>query len=341
MNIYVDIDNIVADFEGAFRRFVNRKKGRCLKQSDINEFDFFKCFGISKEEEAAIHREFILRNGYRKLKSVKGSIKGIRKLESIGDVFLITARPEALRNITLEWLEHKGIRIREDHIIFSKNKADDRHDIDVIIEDKWEDSIDLAGKGCEVILLDYPWNRKRRADGNILLQSNIRRVYSWKDILVGINTAAEKKKEALDKDSAILKIWEESIKVQMHFNEMIMRNRITFASIIFAAFGAVLAIQKLYPTSVNSGTQLSTIVIIIAGIGIISYALVDIFYYYKLLVGAVKFTEQLDRNNKGLGLTSSITKEIGHKGAFLTLVCYYLIIFAGLVVTLLLKANIN
>jgi len=185
MNIYVDIDNIVADFERAFRRYINKKKGRCLKQSDISEFDFFKCFGISKEEEAAIHQEFIRRDGYRKLKAIKGSIKGIRKLKSIGDVFLITARPEALRKITLEWLDHKGIRIGEDHVIFSKNKADDRHDIDVIIEDKWEDSIDLAGKGYEVILLDYPWNRKRAANGNILLQSNIRRAYSWKELMYG------------------------------------------------------------------------------------------------------------------------------------------------------------
>ena len=346
MNIYVDIDNIVADFEGAFRRNLNKKKNRSLKQADISEFDFFRCYGISKEEEGAIHQEFIKRGGYRKLKKIKGSKQGIKELKRIGDVFLITARPEALRKITTDWLNHKGIDIREDHVIFSKNKADDRHAIDIIVEDKWEDAIDLAEKGYEVILYDYPWNRKRGLSGNIINNSKIGRVYSWKDIIANVGVAAEKKREIVEKDSAVLKIWKESIRVQMHFNEMIMRNRITFASIIFAAFGAVLTLQKLAQPSesggaaVNGGVQLSTVILIITAIAILSYGLVDIGYYYRLLVGAVKFTEQIDKKYRGLGLTSSITKEIKHSVAMWMLIGYYLIIILGLVMTALIKSRI-
>lgn len=340
MNIFVDIDNIIADFEGAFRRYLNKKKNKCLKQVNINEFEFYKCFGISKEEEKNIHQEFVEKGGYRKLKRIKGCKKGIKKLKNIGEVYLITARPCSLRTITLDWLKHNGIDIREDHLIFSKNKADNKYAIDLIVEDRWEDALELADKGNAVILLDYPWNKKSGESGNIENYRNILRVYSWKDIITRISETADEKREDVEKESAIMNIWEESIKVQMHFNEMIMRNRITFASIIIAAFGAALAIQKLYPSSTDSGTQLSNVILIITIIGIASYAWVDIAYYYKLLVGAVKFTEKLDKKYKGFGLTSSITKEIKHGRAGWTLFVYYLIIIVGLLLTLKFKSKI-
>lgn len=340
LNVYIDIDNIIADFEQAFRKLLNKRTGKSLVKEDIKEFDFYKDFGITKEEERNIHKEFVANKGYEKLKEIEGCKKGIRELGDISKIYFITARPDILRKTTLEWLKKSGIEVEEEQLVFTKNKADDRYVIDIVVEDKWEDAIELANKGKYVILYDYPWNRKRDENGNITKHENIHRVRSWKDIVAKVNALAEEKRESIENKPAILKVWEESISVQMHFNEMIMKNRITFASILFAAFGAALAVQKLYPTSTNVGSHISSLILIIAGIGIISYGWVDIAYYYNLLVGAVKFTEQIDRKYRGIALTTSITKEIGHKRAMWTLIGYYLIILIALVLILIFKSKI-
>jgi len=84
IRIFIDIDNIVADFETAFRKFLNKKTWKKLEREDIHEFEFYKSFGISAGEEKQIHNEFLKKNGYKKLKSVKGCREGIKRIIEYG-----------------------------------------------------------------------------------------------------------------------------------------------------------------------------------------------------------------------------------------------------------------
>jgi uncharacterized HAD superfamily protein len=333
MRIFIDVDNIVADFETHFRKFLNKKTRKKLGREDIHEFEFHKSFGISAEEEKRIHNEFFKINGYRKLKSVKGCRGGIKRLIEFGEIGFISTRSEEKREITLKWFRKNKIPIRPDLFILAKDKLSYSSQFDIILEDKWEDSIKLAQNSKIVILFDYPWNRKNDENGNILLHENIIRVSNWEEAIESIEKIAEEKyKKELKED--VFKIWKESIGVQMHFNHLIMRNRITVSSVIFAAFGAALAFMKSGGTILKvkgAPFYISDVIIGIAAIGLFSYFWIDTKYYFRLLLGAVEFTENMDREYKKLGLTSSITRSIKHKKAHWVLQIHYLIIFIALV----------
>lgn len=334
MRIFIDIDNIVADFETAFRRFLNKKTGQKLDREDIREFEFHKSFGITKEEEKKFHDEFFKKNGYKKLKCVKGCKEGIQRLEGFWEIKYITARSKDKRNQTLDWFKRNKIPFREDCLIFIEDKLSYSSQFDLIIEDKWEEAIKLAENNKIVVLFDYPWNRKRDENGNYLIHENIIRVSNWEEIIRAIEDIAEESyKEEFDKET--LEIWKGSIGVQMHFNQLIMRNRMTIASIIFAAFGAALALSRWRETIIEIKEiplYMSDVIIFVAAVALFSYFWIDTRYYFKLLTGAVRFTEKMDKKYKNLGLTSSITNSIKHKEARIVLQIHYFIIFIALLI---------
>jgi uncharacterized HAD superfamily protein len=334
MKIIIDVDNVIADFETCFREYLNKKTKKKLGREDINEFEFHKSFGISGEEEKKFHNEFFKKNGYRKLKRVKGSQEGIIRLMEIGQIGFISARTEEKRDITLDWFRKNSIPISPNMLFLSKDKLIYASQFDVILEDKWEDSIRLAQNKKIVILFDYPWNRKKDEYGNILVHENIVRISNWKEAVESIEKIAEEKYKR-ELKGEVIEIWKESVGVQMHFNQLIMRNRITVSSVIFAAFGAALVFLRSGDTILRfKGTSLyiSDVIILIAAIGLFSYALIDILYYFRLLLGAVAFTEKMDREYRNLGLTSSITKSIKHKRAKVVLIIHYVAIAIGVAV---------
>jgi len=328
IRIFIDIDNIVADFETAFRKFLNKKTGKKLKREDITEFEFYKCFNIPEEEEKKLHGEFSSKDGYNKLRSVRGSKEGIKRLMSFFKVKYITARPNEKRNLTLEWFRKNKIPIKHEHLIFSKEKKLYSSQFDIIIEDRWEDAIKLAENNKIVILFNYPWNRKVDKNGNSIVQENIIRVSNWEEATKSIESIAEEKFKKEPKED-ILKIWKEGISVQMHFNQMIMRNRITITSVIYVAFSAALATFRWQKTVIEIRgipLYLSDIIVFVAAIVLFSYFLIDTKYYLKLLIGSVNFTEKMDMKYKNLGLTTLITGAISHEEAKSVLKSYYFII---------------
>lgn len=371
IKIFIDIDNIVADFETSFRKFLNKKLHRRLLREDITEFSFWKSYSTIKPKEKRfyiealkkllkllrlkflaarlepktlneggekkLHKEFLDKNGYKKLKRVKNCKNGIKTLKRFYDVKFITARPMETRDSTLKWFKKKKILIKDDILIFDKNKRSYTSKFDIIIEDRWKDSIELAENDKEVLLFDYPWNRKIDENGNIFLHENIIRVSNWKELIESIDKIAEEKYKKELKDD-VFKIWKESIGVQMHFNQLIMRNRITVSSVIFAAFGAALAFFRSGETILEINQvpfYISDVIIGIAAIGLFSYFWIDTKYYFRLLLGAVNFTEKMDREYKKLGLSSSITKSIKYEKARWVLQIHYLIISFALIVYIL------
>lgn len=339
IQIFIDIDNIVADFETAFRRFLNKKTGKKLKKEDIHEFEFHKSFGIKKEDEKKFHNEFFKKNGYKKLKCVRGSKEGIKKLMEFWEIKYITARSKEKRNLTLEWFKKNKIPIRQDCLIFIRDKLSYSSQFDIIIEDKWGEAIKLAENNKVVILYDYPWNRKEDEDGNLLIHENIIRIFNWEEIIENIERITEEryKKES---EEETLEIWRESIGVQMHFNQLIMRNRVTITSVIFAAFGAALALSKGRETItevMEIPFYMSDVIIIVAAFGLFSYFWIDTRYYFKLLLGAVRFTEKMEKKYKNFGLTTSITSSIKPKEARRVLQFHYFIILIALLIIALSK----
>ena len=125
--------------------------------------------------------------------------------------------------------------------------------------------------------------------------------------------------------SLILEEWKTVIQTQMHFNDMIMKMRTTGVSIVLAVFGAAaysLQYDKLILTISNYSFHASVLVVAF-GLGMLVGVFgLDYFYYYKMLLGAVKRGYEIDEaykdrpvdNTKIFGMTTMIRDEIGKPG---------------------------
>jgi len=179
MIIGVDIDNVIADFESRFRDRLNRRYNLFLKRRDIVTFDYYKCTQITKEQEKKTYEEFVKDGEFRKLRVISFARNSLEILSKKHTIILITARPRKAEKDTLIWLKKRKIAYH--YIVFSKAKHRICESIDVLIEDKWENALEIAKKGKIVLLLDYPWNRKD------IKHKNIHRVKNWKSILKNID----------------------------------------------------------------------------------------------------------------------------------------------------------
>jgi hypothetical protein len=150
-------------------------------------------------------------------------------------------------------------------------------------------------------------------------------------------------KEKLDYD---LQIWKVAVDTQMHFNDLLIRMRTIIISIVLAVFGAfAVALKDADLTAPITATK-AKICIIVIKIGIfflVGHFIIDLFYYFRLLLGAVKFTEALDDKYKNLeifGLSKSISKKTPRWLAICVVVIYYLIpIVLGVWLINIIKCN--
>lgn len=146
-------------------------------------------------------------------------------------------------------------------------------------------------------------------------------------------------KNSLEHDE---KLWKVALETQMHFNELLIRSRTTVVTVAMAVIGATLIAFRETNITFNICTKEVHIGIVILCIGIgflCTQFIIDYFYYFKLLLGAVEFTTKLDRKyeEEGMfGLTTCINKSISQKKAGQILFAYYLIpIILGIVLIFL------
>lgn len=126
-----------------------------------------------------------------------------------------------------------------------------------------------------------------------------------------------------------------AIETQMHFNDLIMKIRTIVTSIITAVFGAAAIVlgESSYSVFILNRTIHISALIIIAGIFFLfAYLMLDFFYYFKLLLGAVDCTKEIEKIYPEFTITSSINKRVTTRAAYISLIVYYgIIILIGIV----------
>jgi hypothetical protein len=121
--------------------------------------------------------------------------------------------------------------------------------------------------------------------------------------------------------SLILEEWKVVIETQMHFNQMLMQMRTAAISIALAVFGAAaysLQYNKLFLT-LGTYHFHAAVIIMLFGLGmLVSVSCLDYFYYFKMLLGAVKRGYQIDEAFKNkidgykvFGMTTMIRDSVG------------------------------
>lgn len=91
LRILIDLDGVVFDFTRRWVELANYKYGLCLKDSDIDDWEMYKCTGgrLSKKKANAI----IWESGFfRHMVPIKGAIYAIEVMNAAGhDIYFVTA----------------------------------------------------------------------------------------------------------------------------------------------------------------------------------------------------------------------------------------------------------
>lgn len=132
----------------------------------------------------------------------------------------------------------------------------------------------------------------------------------------------------------LLEEWKKTVDVQMHFNDLIMRNRQIVMTSVLTVFGAA-AFSLQFPNLILDISLLkfhAAASIILFGLGLLlSMLFLDYFYYFRLLLGAVDRGEGIEKilqersSNQLGGLTLAISKTVDRQRAQRSLFWFYVI----------------
>jgi len=182
MRIGVDIDGVVADTFPLLVAELNSYFRVAVKISDIHQYDLDKFYHVTRMELERFYRD----RGELLIECpppVKGAAAHLRKLARSHEIFLISARLEEWRKKTELWLQKHGIIYHHLFLAGSHDKRDACRyfKVDLFIDDRLENTLQIKECGIPAILMDAPYNR---AD----LPAGIKRCYSWPEIYGEIET---------------------------------------------------------------------------------------------------------------------------------------------------------
>lgn len=156
--------------------------------------------------------------------------------------------------------------------------------------------------------------------------------------------APEPEKVTSEEMKIILEEWKTVIQTQMHFNDMIMKIRTTGISIVLSVFGAAaysLQFDKLYLHVFGFSFHGAVPIVSFGLIMMFSTFIIDYFYYFKMLLGAVERGMEIDKaygdrminGVKMYGMTTKIGEKIGQPGAskFIILAFYGITFLVGII----------
>ncbi|MCJ7646047.1 hypothetical protein MUO65_03970 [bacterium] len=171
--IGVDLDNVLSLTDPLIRKLIKMMCGVRLEQSDIVEFDYWRC-GISKEQNSEVFYRFH-RTECCRVKPIKQAVETLQSIKGNYYVYIVTSRPQTIKEQTVQWLKAKEIPYYK--LIYCKTKDKSMIDFDIFVEDHRETAYSLAHNGVKSFLIDYPWNQPNPFD-----PPNLNRVKSWREI---------------------------------------------------------------------------------------------------------------------------------------------------------------
>jgi len=131
--------------------------------------------------------------------------------------------------------------------------------------------------------------------------------------------------------------WQTIIQTQMHFNDIILGVRSIGISVVMAAYGGAALAFTQHPEKqlpfLRKNRHVSVPVIIFALLLLISTFIMDYFYYYQLLLGAVEKGIEIEKSNPSLvNITLTLSERVSISHASLVVFIFYGIpFFTGIV----------
>jgi 5'(3')-deoxyribonucleotidase len=158
MRLGIDLDGVVADFNGGWTRFYNRQFGTSLtadsvkRWNQIPDLTHFRHMGEFWRWAAALDGASL----FRHLETFPGAVEALEDLAADHEIVIVTTKPLFAVDDTLEWIAEKQLPTTEVHITEEKWEVD----CDIFLDDGPHVLPGLVAGRPESVVCRYvrPWN---------------------------------------------------------------------------------------------------------------------------------------------------------------------------------------
>jgi uncharacterized HAD superfamily protein len=175
LNLCIDIDGTVTDAYYWLKR-ANGYFNKNVTPEDVIYYEIHRVMGIEDHEHQRFY-DLLCELLHWEAEIRPGAQVVINRLFHQHHVHFVTAREERMRKVSLDWFEKYKIPMDSISLLGSHNKVKKAAelDCDLFIEDRYDNAVQLAQAGYDVLLIDCNYNRG-------LLPDNVTRVSNWNQI---------------------------------------------------------------------------------------------------------------------------------------------------------------
>ncbi len=158
--VVLDADGVFVDFVGGFLDLVYNLTGQAFHEDQVTDWDICKAIGL-KDDDARLCYGSVGQGFCTNLSPLPGALRGVKILESIADVYVVTSpwnKCETWVHEREKWIEkHLGIP----HSRIMHGSAKYLVDADVLVDDRADTVVKWQETHPEriAVMWDRPWNR--------------------------------------------------------------------------------------------------------------------------------------------------------------------------------------
>lgn len=175
-----DVDGVLADFNTSFILRVIDVTGRDLfppRPFDIPTWDYPQFYGYTEQEMDTVWKsitaDIYFWENLTEYPDTSQALQAIsRQSHSGDDIYFITSRPGLrAKRQTEKWLRGHGLSDRPTVLISShKGLCAAALKLDAYIDDRWENTLDVAQTHTQTYLLTRPWNQGNKPDDHSIIE---------------------------------------------------------------------------------------------------------------------------------------------------------------------------
>ena len=165
--VFVDLDNVMADYGGDFLRWATNGQ-LSPSPNDLTSLHLNEILCLDDADYADLKRRWRVEGHKRNMTMIPGTHGALRRLSQWYDVVIISSRPadkyDNIREDTEYWLKQHDLQYSE--LVFTKEKFDYVHDhygvddVLAIFDDDPKNLVKFAGKQTiQCYIVDRPYNR--------------------------------------------------------------------------------------------------------------------------------------------------------------------------------------
>lgn len=188
--IGIDFDDILYDFYSTLLHYHALVHGGNYKREQMIQYEVQHLWGGTPQEAMSLIMEFLETDAHHNGPLVVGAKEGIRELQKIARMMIVTSRPRSSEGVTRRLLELHFPGVFEDVVFISHYGSSKGHKltkghvckekgIQAFVEDALHNAESVASVGVPVVLLDAPWNQGP-------LPVGVTRVHNWNEIVSAI-----------------------------------------------------------------------------------------------------------------------------------------------------------